>query len=304
MKILVADSIHEDGVRELSKIGEVEVRTGMSREELIERVRDADVLIVRSATKVTRDVIEAGKKLRIIARAGVGLDNIDVKAAREREIAVVNAPEAPSVAVAELVIGLMLAFVRHIPAADASMKSGKWEKKAFMGRELRGKILGIIGTGKIGREVARRAKAFEMNLLLYDVVRDEEFAKEVGGRYVGLEELLRNSDFVSIHIPLTESTRCLIGQREISMMKPGAVLVNTSRGAVVDEKALAEALKAGRIGGACLDVFEKEPPVGSPILECPNTVLTPHIGASTAEAQREAALIIAEKIRRIVEGRS
>ncbi len=302
MKILVADSIHEDGVRELGKIGEVEVRTGMSREELIERVRDADVLVVRSATKVTRDVIEAGKKLRIIARAGVGLDNIDVKAAQEKGIAVVNAPEAPSVAVAELTIGLMLAFVRHIPAADASMKSGKWEKKAFMGRELRGKTLGIVGTGKIGREVARRAKAFEMNLLLYDVVRDEEFAREVGGRYVGLEELLRNSDFVSIHVPLTESTRCLIGQREISMMKPGAVLVNTSRGAVVDEKALAEALKAGRIGGACLDVFEKEPPVGSPILECPNIVLTPHIGASTAEAQREAALIIAEKIRRIVEG--
>lgn len=302
MKILVADSIHEDGIRELSKLGEVEVRTGMSREELIERVRDVDVLVVRSATKVTRDVIEAGKKLKIIARAGVGLDNIDVGAAQERGIAVVNAPEATSVAVAELTLGLMLAFVRHIPAADVSMKSGRWEKRAFMGRELRGKTLGIIGTGRIGKEVARRARAFGMNLLLYDVVRDEEFAKEVGGKYVELEELLRSSDFVSIHVPLTESTRCLIGQREISMMKPGAILVNTSRGAIVDERALAEALKAGRIGGACLDVFEQEPPVGSPILECPNTVLTPHIGASTEEAQREAAIIIAEKIRRMVEG--
>lgn len=301
MKILVADSIHEDGVRELQKIGDVEVRTGMSREELLERVKDADVLVVRSATKVTREVIEAGEKLKIIARAGVGLDNIDVAAAKEKGIQVVNAPEAPSVAVAELVIGLMLAFVRHIPAADASMKSGRWEKKAMMGRELRGKTLGIIGTGSIGKEVARRAKAFKMNLLFYDIVEDREFAEEIGGKYVGLEELLRNSDFVSIHVPLTEETRKMIGEKELSLMKPHAVLINTSRGAVVDEKALAEALKAGKIGGACLDVFEKEPPTGSPILECPNTILTPHIGASTVEAQREAALIIAEKIRKIVE---
>jgi len=301
MKILVANSIHEDGVRELKKIGDVEVRTGMSREELLERVKDADVLVVRSATKVTREVIEAGEKLKIIARAGVGLDNIDVAAAKEKGIQVVNAPEAPSVAVAELVIGLMLAFVRHIPAADASMKSGRWEKKAMMGRELRGKTLGIIGTGSIGKEVARRAKAFKMNLLFYDIVEDREFAEEIGGKYVGLEELLRNSDFVSIHVPLTEETRKMIGEKELSLMKPHAVLINTSRGAVVDEKALAEALKAGKIGGACLDVFEKEPPTGSPILECPNTILTPHIGASTVEAQREAALIIAEKIRKIVE---
>ncbi|MEM2300073.1 MAG: hydroxyacid dehydrogenase [Candidatus Hadarchaeales archaeon] len=302
MKILVADNIHEDGVRELRKLGEVEVRPGMSIEELLERVKDADILVVRSATKVTKEVIEAGKKLKIIARAGVGLDNIDVAAARERGIIVVNAPEAPSVAVAELTIGLMLAIVRKIPAADLSMKSGKWEKKAMMGRELRGKTLGIIGTGNIGKEVAKRAKAFGMNLLFYDVVRDENFAKEVGGKYVELEELLRNSDFVSIHVPLTEETRRMIGEREIAMMKPGAVLVNTSRGPIVDEMALAEALKSGRLGGACLDVFEKEPPVGSPILECPNTVLTPHIGASTVEAQREAALIIAEKIRKIVVG--
>ncbi|MEM2192183.1 MAG: hydroxyacid dehydrogenase [Candidatus Hadarchaeales archaeon] len=300
VKILVSDKIHEDGINLLKEIGEVEVAIGLQPEELVEKIRNFDVLVVRSATKVTREVIEAGKNLKIIARAGVGLDNIDVDAAKERGITVINAPEAPTVAVAELTIGLMLSFARKIPRADAGMKEGKWEKGELMGSELRGKTLGIVGTGRIGKAVAQRARAFEMTLLLYDVMKDEDFAKAVGGKYVSLEELLKNSDFITIHVPLLPQTRHMIGEREFEMMKPTAVIINTSRGEVIVEDALVKALKNGRIAGACLDVFEKEPPEGSELLTLPNVVLTPHIGASTKEAQREAALIIAKKIKEAV----
>ncbi|MFN4133491.1 MAG: hydroxyacid dehydrogenase [Candidatus Hadarchaeales archaeon] len=302
VKILVSDKIHEDGINMLKEVGEVEVATGMRPEELIAKIKDFEVLVVRSATKVTKEVIAAGKNLKIIARAGVGLDNIDVSAAKERGITVISAPEAPTVAVAELTIGLMLSFARKIPRADAGMKSGKWEKKELMGTELRGKTLGIIGTGRIGKAVAQRARAFEMNLLFYDLVLDEDFARTVGARYVTLEELLKNSDFISIHVPLLPQTRHMIGEKEFQMMKSSAVIINTSRGEIIDEAALVNALKTGRIAGACLDVFEKEPPEGSPLLACPNIVLTPHIGASTVEAQREAAMVIAKKIKEAVKG--
>jgi D-3-phosphoglycerate dehydrogenase len=301
-KILVTDKIHEDGVKLLEEFAEVETATELKLAELMARVKDSEVLVVRSATKVTREVIEAGKKLKVIARAGAGLDNIDTKAAEERGIKVLNAPEAPSLAVAELVIGLMLSHSRKIPQADASMKSGKWEKKLFLGSELAGKTLGIIGTGRIGQAVAERAKAFGMKLLFYDVVKNEEFARRVGGEYVELSVLLRNSDFVTLHVPLLPQTEHLIGEKELSLMKPTAVLINTSRGKIIDENALIAALEAKKIAGACLDVYEKEPPVDSPLLRLKNVVLTPHIGASTTEAQREAAVIIANKIKDVIAG--
>jgi D-3-phosphoglycerate dehydrogenase len=302
VRILVCDKIHEDGIRILREFAEVDVSTGMKPEELLAKVPDYDAIVVRSATKVTAEVISAGKSLKAIARAGVGLDNVDTKAALARNIKLINSPEASTVAVAELVMGLMLSFARKIPRADLGTKQGKWEKKELMGTELRGKTLGIIGTGNIGKAVGRRAAAFEMRLLLYDVVRDEGFAKEVGGRYVELDELLRNSDYVTLHVPLLPETRHMIGKRELEMMKQGAVLINTSRGAVVDEKELIEALKGGKIGGACLDVYETEPLTDSPLLSLPNVVLTPHIGASTIEAQREAAVVVAQKLKKFFEG--
>ena len=298
VKILVSDPIHRAGIELLEQLGEVEVKVGLSPEELMKSIKGQDVLVVRSATKVTREVIEAGENLKVIARAGMGLDNIDVRAAEERGIKVVNAPEAPSVAVAELVFGLILGWVRHIPQADLSMKQEKWEKSKLMGSELRGKTLGIVGTGRIGGEVAVRAKAFGMNLLAHDIVQNEELVKQTGARYVDMETLLRESDFVTLHVPLTEQTERMIGKRELELMKPTAVLINTARGEVVDEQALAEVLRSGRIAGACLDVYTREPLGDSPLLGLPNVVLTPHLGASTEETQREAALIVAGKIKK------
>jgi len=297
VKIVVTDQIHDDGIKMLKQIGEVDVKTGLTPNQLLEEIKGYDVLVVRSATKVTKEVIDAGENLKIIARAGVGLDNIDVQAANARGIKLVNAPEAPTIAVAELVIGLMLSWARQLPRADASMKQDRWEKTQLMGSELRGKTLGIIGTGRIGQAVGYRAKAFLMNILAFDVGQNAEFIRGTGARYVDLEELLRESDFVSLHVPATSQTRHMIERREIELMKPSAVLVNTSRGEVIDEAALTDALKKGKIAGACLDVYEREPPKDSPLFKLPNVVLTPHIGASTVEAQREAALIIAEKIK-------
>lgn len=297
VKILVTDQIHDDGIKMLEQIGEVDVKTGLTPNQLLEEIKGYDVLVVRSATKVTKEVIDAGENLKIIARAGVGLDNIDVQAANARGIKLVNAPEAPTIAVAELVIGLMLSWARQLPRADTSMKQDRWEKTQLMGSELRGKTLGIIGTGRIGQAVGYRAKAFLMNILAFDVGQNAEFIRGTGARYVDLEELLRESDFVSLHVPATSQTRHMIERREIELMKPSAVLVNTSRGEVIDEAALTDALKKGKIAGACLDVYEREPPKDSPLFKLPNVVLTPHIGASTVEAQREAALIIAEKIK-------
>jgi D-3-phosphoglycerate dehydrogenase len=297
VRILVADKIHDDGIKMLEQIGEVDVKTELTSNQLLDEIKGYDVLVVRSATKVTKEVIDSGENLRIIARAGVGLDTIDVQAANTRGIKLINAPEAPTIAVAELVIGMMISWARHLPRADKSMKQSKWEKAQLMGSELKGKTLGVIGTGRIGQAVGYRAKAFLMNILAYDVGQNAEFARETGARYVNLEELLRKSDFVSLHVPATLQTRHMIGWREFELMKPSAVLINTSRGEVIDEEALVNALQKGKIAGACLDVYEHEPPKDSPLLKLPNVVLTPHIGASTVEAQREAALIIAEKIK-------
>ncbi|HID60429.1 MAG TPA: hydroxyacid dehydrogenase [Hadesarchaea archaeon] len=296
-KVLVADKIHEDGLKLLQEFAEVEVATGLKPEELVERVGDKNVIVVRSATKVTNDVVAAGKQLKIIARAGVGLDNIDVEAAKCRNIKVINAPEAPAVAVAELVFAYMLTFARHILRADSGTKQGKWEKKELMGTELRDKTLGIVGTGHIGQKVGYMGAAFKMNLLFHDIVQNEELAKRTGGKYVDLKTLLQESDYITLHVPLLPETKHIVGNAELKLMKPTAVLINTSRGAIVDEKALIEVLQDKKIGGACLDVYENEPLRESPLFDLPNVILTPHIGASTVEAQREAAIIIAKKIK-------
>jgi len=304
-KVLVADPIHPDGIKMLKDAGfEVIEEPDISYEGLKEKIKEFNVLIVRSRTKVTREIIEAAEKLSIIARAGVGLDNIDVKTAQEKNITVVNAPEAPTHSVAELVIGLMIAASRGISKGDAALKEGKWIKKELLGKELNGKTLGIIGFGRIGQEIAKLALAFNMKVLAYDVI--EELAKkaeELGVEFVGttreaLNKLLKESDVITLHVPLLPSTRHMIGKEELSMMKKGAVLINTSRGGIIDEEALYEALKQGKLAAAALDVFENEPPKGISLklAQLPNVVATPHIGASTEEAQRRAATIIAQKV--------
>ncbi|MBC7119343.1 MAG: phosphoglycerate dehydrogenase, partial [Methanobacteriaceae archaeon] len=302
MRVLVADSINEKGIAELEKVAEVVVDTDITPEELLDVIKDFDAIIVRSRTKVTREVIEAAPRLKIIARAGVGVDNIDVKAATEKGIMVINAPESTSVTVAEHTMGLMLALARKIHLADKSVKEGRWDKSRFMGIELNNKTLGVIGMGRIGSQVVTRAKSFGMNVLVHDPYISREAADKMGVEIVELETLLKRSDIISIHVPLTQETRHLISDHELDMMKDTAFIINCARGGIVDEKALYNALSEGRIGGAALDVFEEEPPKDSPLLRLDNVVLTPHIGASTVEAQRDAAIIVANEIRKVFEG--
>jgi len=298
MKVLVCDPIHEDGIRILKDAGfHVDVNPNISYEELKGKVRDYDVLVVRSRTKVTREIIEAGEKLKVVGRAGAGIDNIDVEAAKEKGVKVLNAPEAPAIAVAELTIGLLLSLARQIPRADSSMKEGRWAKKEFKGWQLNGKTLGVVGLGHIGEKVARLAKAFGMKILITKrTPPSPEILKELEAEFVPLDELLRRSDIVSLHVPLTPQTHHMIGEREIQLMKDGAFIINTSRGAVIDEKALFKALKSGKLGGAALDVYEVEPPEDYSLMKLPNVVCTPHIGAQTVEGQRAAATLLAQKI--------
>ena len=298
MKVLVCDPIHEDGIKILKDAGfEIDINPNISYEELKGKVRDYDVLVVRSRTKVTREIIEAGEKLKVVGRAGAGIDNIDVEAAKEKGVKVLNTPEAPAIAVAELTIGLLLSLARQIPRADSSMKDGRWAKKEFRGWQLNGKTLGVVGLGHIGEKVARLAKAFGMKILITKrTPPPPEILKELEAEFVPLDELLRRSDIVSLHVPLTPQTHHMIGEREIQLMKDGAFIINTSRGAVIDEKALLKALKSGKLGGAALDVYEVEPPEDYSLMKLPNVVCTPHIGAQTVEAQRAAATLLAQKI--------
>ncbi len=304
MKVLVADPISEEAIDLMRKEGlEVDVKTDINHDELVKIIPEYDALIVRSRTKVTKDVIEAGKKLKIIGRAGVGVDNIDLKTATERGIIVVNAPGGNTISAAELTLGLLFAVARKIPQADKSVKEGKWERKKFMGVELRGKTIGIIGLGRIGYEVAKRVRALEMNILAYDPYVSEERAKSVGAKLVSLEELLRNSDFITIHVPKTKETENLISEREFEMMKDGVYIINAARGGIVNEKALYEAIVKGKVAGAALDVYEKEPPdPNNPLLKLDNVVTTPHIGASTKEAQLSVGMIIAEEFINFAKG--
>lgn len=302
--VLVCDSIDEAGIVSLKKSGmKVDYKPDISPEELVNVVKNYEVIVVRSRTKITKEVIHAAEKVKIIARVGVGLDNIDTKHAESKGIRVINAGEAAMNAVAELVIGDMIALARSIPKADAALKNGKWSKKDLMGIELKGKYLGIIGVGNIGRNVGRLAKGLRMNLLGYDIYPiSRDYVKEVGMITTDLNTLLASSDFITCHIPITEDTKHMINSERLALMKPSAFIINTSRGEVVDEEALARALISGKIAGAALDVFEVEPPTNKKLLELPNVICTPHIAAQTKEAQELASIVIAEKIIQITRG--
>ncbi|MCD6325776.1 D-2-hydroxyacid dehydrogenase [Candidatus Bathyarchaeota archaeon] len=302
VRILICDPIDPEGIEKLKKAG-YNVAFLMQREMLKKVIQECDVLIVRSRTKVTREIIESGKHLKLIARAGSGLDNIDLKAAEEKGIAVINTPEASADSVAELTIGLMVALARKMILADSSMKQGKWLKKELMGFLLKGKKLGLIGLGNIGLRVARIAKAMGMKILVTKrVPPSPELLKSLEAEFLPLDELLRQSDIVSIHVPLSKETRNMIDAEEIGKMKDGAFLINTSRGEIVNEKALLNALRSGKLGGAALDVYSVEPPENLELIKQPSVICTPHIGAQTVEAQREASIRLAEKIIRFLHG--
>jgi len=302
--VLVSDPIPEEAVLMMKNAGiHVDVNTGLSQDELINIIPEYDGLIVRSQTKVTKEVIEAGKRLKIIGRAGVGVDNIDVRAATQRGIVVANAPGGNTVSTAELALGMIFSAARKIPQAVSSVKTGKWERKKFIGTELRGKTLGIVGLGRIGFEVAKRARALEMNVVAFDPYIGRERAKEVGVKLVSLEELIRVADFITIHVPKTKDTEKMFSKEQFRLMKDGVYIINCARGGIVDEEALYEALINGKIAGAALDVYEREPPdPENPLIKLDNVVTTPHIGASTKEAQISVGLAIAEEMINVSKG--
>ena len=275
----------------------------ITTEQLKEKISGYEIVIVRSRTKLTKDLIEKATSCKIIARVGVGLDNVDVDAAKSKNIRVINAVEGAMNAVAELVLGLMLSLAREIPRADREIRNGNWLKKELMGTELSGKYLGIVGLGNIGKKLARHARALNMNIIGYDVVPiQDEFAREVGLVRADLDTLLSSADFVSFHVPFTAETHHLVNEQRLSKMKRTVYLINTSRGEIIDEGALFNALRDGKIAGAALDVFEKEPATGNMLATLPNVICTPHIGAQTKEAQALAANVIAEKIIMILRG--
>ena len=302
-RILVADELSEEGLDLLRQRHEVELRTGMSEDDLVAAVAHVQALVVRSQAQVTRRVIEAGADLVVIGRAGVGVDNIDVDAATEFGVTVVNAPLANTISTAEHTMAMMLAFARHIPRGDASLRGGRWERSRLMGLELQGRTLGIIGLGRIGTEVARRARSFDMRVLAFDPFVTRERASALGVETVEMDELLAQSDVVTIHTTLNEASRGLLGAAQFARMKPTAYLVNCARGALVDEQALYDAVEAGTIAGAAIDVFSVEPAVGNILTTSERIVVTPHLAASTAEAQTRAAIDTAEQIIDVLDGR-
>jgi D-3-phosphoglycerate dehydrogenase len=303
-KVLVADSISEKGLEMLRQEAQVDVRTGLKPEELSAIIGDYEALLVRSQTQVTAAVIAAGHKLQVIGRAGVGVDNIDIDAATERGIIVVNAPTGNTISAAEHTIGLIFALARHIPQADASLKSGAWKRSQFMGSEIRGKTLGIIGLGHIGSEVAKRARGLEMKVLAYDPFLSEERARQLLVELAPLDRLLRESDFVGLHVPMTASTKGMIGAKELATMKPTARIINTARGGLIDEEALAKAVKEKRLAGAAIDVFTEEPITKSILFETEGIIVTPHLGASTTEAQALAAVDVVKQVIDVFKGQT
>lgn len=301
-RILVADPLAEDGLERLRRAGEVTVVNKLPEAELIQRIPDFDALVVRSETKVTAPILEAGRRLRVVGRAGVGVDNIDVQAATRKGILVVNAPRGNIVAAAEHTIALLFALARWVPQADASMKRGEWTRAKFIGTEIRGKTLGVIGLGNVGSEVAKRAHGLEMDVIAYDPVVAVERAELFNVELVTLNELLERADFVTVHVPLVDANRDLIGSSELTLMKATAHLINTARGGIVNEPALYEALRSGQLASAAADVFASEPPGESPLLTLPNFIATPHIAASTHEAQVSVAFDVAEEVAAVLAG--
>jgi len=302
--VLICDQVSPILTDVLEKNGlKVTYEQEITPEQIAEQIGNFEVVVVRSRTKITRELIEKADKCKIIARVGVGLDNIDQDAAKEKNIRVINAVEGAITAVAELVIGLMLSMAREIPRADREIRNGNWIKKELMGTELKGKYLGIVGLGNIGKRLGRLARALNMNVIGYDVIPiDDEFAKEVGLMKADLDTLLSSADYVSFHVPLLDSTHHMINAEKLKLMKNTARIINTARGGVIDEEALYNSLKDGSLAGAALDVFEMEPATGNKLITLPNFVATPHMGAQTKEAQLLAANVIAEKIIQVLRG--
>jgi len=302
MKILVADPIAEEGIQSLRNYAQVDVKTKLEFEQLKAIIGDYDALIVRSQTKVGAEVIESGKKLKVIGRAGVGIDNIDVDAATKNGIVVVNAPTGNIIAAAEHTIALMLALARNVPQADGQLKSGKWQREKLVGTEIRNKTLGIIGLGNVGSEVAKRVQAFEMRVIAHDPFVSKDYARNLEVDLVSLDQLLREADFVTLHVPLTAATKKLIGSKKLAKLKPTARIINCARGGLIDEEALIKALKAGKLAGAAFDVFDHEPVTDSPLFKEDKIIVTPHLGASTIEAQTSVAKDVAAEVLAVLQG--
>ncbi len=298
MKVLVSDALSEEGLQILQKAGlEVIYKPGISTEELKKKIETADALIIRSGTKVTKEIIEAAKNLKVIGRAGTGLDNVDIQSANQKGIVVMNVPGGNTLSAAEHTLALLMSLARKIPQANNSVKTGKWERKKFMGVEINNKVLGIIGLGRIGNIVAERAQGLKMKVIAYDPFVNPESAKSKGIEVVSLDELYQRADFITIHTPLTKETYHLLDKKAFEKMKPGVYIINCARGGIIDEEALYSALVSGKVAGAALDVFEKEPiPPEHPLLSLENVIATPHLGASTVEAQRVVAIEIANQV--------
>jgi len=303
MRILVAEPLDPIGVETLETYAEVDIRNGLNREELLSVIGDYDGLVVRSRTKVDAVLLSAADRLRVVGRAGTGVDNIDLDAATRSGVAIVNAPTGNSNAVAEHTITLMLALSRQVCKASSSMKAGRWEKSALMGTEIKGKTLGLIGLGRIARLVASKVRGLGMRVLAFDPYVGAESASSAGVSVASLEDLLKEADYVSVHTPLTADTRHMIGERELALMKPTSFLLNCARGGVVDEQALGHALESGVIAGAALDVYEEEPAIANPLVNLENVIATPHVAGSTFEAQRNVAIDVAEAVLDVLRGR-
>jgi D-3-phosphoglycerate dehydrogenase len=302
MKVLVSDTLAKEAIQLLEKESELTYDDKITPEDLLTRIGEFDAILVRGRTKVTKEVIDAGKNLKVIGRAGIGVDNIAVSTATERKIAVVNAPRSSTISVAELAFGHLLNLARRYPASDRAMKGGEWPKKAFKGTELNGKTLGFIGIGRIGYEVGVRAKAFGMSMVAYDPYITQEIVDPIGVKLTTFEEVLRVSDYITIHALLTDETRGMVGPEQFAMMKDGVRIVNCARGPIIQEKALIEAIKSGKVAGAGLDVYEKEPPGANDLVKMDNVVCTPHIAANTSEAQVSAGVTTAEQVLKVLKG--
>ncbi|MEV5028439.1 phosphoglycerate dehydrogenase [Paenibacillus sp. LPE1-1-1.1] len=302
-KVLVSDPISDLGIQQLVDASDVAVdkKPGLSEDELVAIIGEYDALLVRSQTRVTPKIMEAGKQLKVVGRAGVGVDNIDLDAATQRGIIVINAPDGNTITTCEHTFAMMMAVARHIPQAYMKTVNGTWDRKSFLGVELRGKTLGVLGMGRIGSEVAKRAKAFGMEIMGYDPFMTEERAEKIGVKLASVDEIVRNADFMTVHTPLTPETRHMIGRAQFEVMKPGMRIINCARGGIIDEIALVDAVDAGIVAGAAFDVFEVEPPAEDhPFLTHPKIIVTPHLGASTVEAQENVAIDVSEQVLHIL----